>query len=350
MAEPTIDATVDLLSSESRFGKFRSAKTPVHAAVPGIGLEDLLTEVARRQRILHQLAPVVTADTVVARNPFLSTPDIGVLAPQWALLVRVRDGSTPRALAWELGRSVFGTTLEVYRLLALRLLSSADHRAHRNGQEPRYGPATMSFVRAVSPEEGGIVAAGVPRRSRRVQHPREWRMMPERRQSPMPVEDRVRQELQRIRERVVGVHGSLTATSDGLLIAHDLSDREPTQIAALIATTLALGSRMTLSTGRGQFRETVTRGTDGYLAVYAAWPQFHRGRHRYAPAQRRHAAVPNSRDHRAHRHVFDRVRHLGGPRHRAREFDRDVRVRRPAGAAPPMDTPPTLPARRRPLG
>jgi hypothetical protein len=162
VAEPTIDATVDLLSSESRFAKFRSAKTPVNAAIPGIGLEDLLTEVARRQRILHQLAPVVTADTVVARNPFLSTPDIGVLAPQWALLVRVRDGSTPRALAWELGRSVFGTTLEVYRLLALRLLSSADHRAHRNGQEPRYGPATMSFVRAVSSEEGGIVVAGVP--------------------------------------------------------------------------------------------------------------------------------------------------------------------------------------------
>jgi hypothetical protein len=161
VAEPTIDATVDLLSSDSRFGKFRSAKTPVHAAVTGIGLEDLLTEVARRQRILHQLAPVVTADTVVTRNPFLSTPDIGVLAPQWALLVRVRDGSTPRALAWELGRSVFGTTLEVYRLLALRLLSSADHRVHRNGQEPRYGPATMSFVRAVAPE-GGMVTGGVP--------------------------------------------------------------------------------------------------------------------------------------------------------------------------------------------
>src|ERR1700761_5230721 len=86
----------------------------------------------------------------------------------------------------------------------------------------------------------------------------------------VPVEDRVRTELQRIREYVAGVYGSLTATSDGLLIAHDLPDREPTQIAALIATTLALGNRMTLSTGRGQFRETITRGTDGYLAVYAA--------------------------------------------------------------------------------
>src|ERR1700761_5066803 len=94
--------------------------------------------------------------------------------------------------------------------------------------------------------------------------------MPVPRRSKAPVEDRVRRELQRIRENVTGVHGSLTATSDGLLIAHDLTGMEPTQIAALVATTLALGSRMTLSTGRGQFRETVTRGTDGYLAVYAA--------------------------------------------------------------------------------
>jgi uncharacterized protein len=94
--------------------------------------------------------------------------------------------------------------------------------------------------------------------------------MPEDLEAWVPVEERVRNELQRIREYVAGVHGSLTATSDGLLIAHDLPDREPTQIAALVATTLALGSRMTLSTGRGQFREAVTRGTDGYLAVYAA--------------------------------------------------------------------------------
>jgi hypothetical protein len=96
--------------------------------------------------------------------------------------------------------------------------------------------------------------------------------MPVTNRSKLPVEERVRRQLQRIRENVTGVHGSLTATSDGLLIAHDLAGMEPTQIAALVATGLALGSRMTLSTGRGQFRETVTRGTEGYLAVYAAGP------------------------------------------------------------------------------
>lgn len=85
-----------------------------------------------------------------------------------------------------------------------------------------------------------------------------------------PAADRIRAELERIRASVVGVHGSLAATSDGLLVAHDVPDREPVQIAALVATTLAVASRATLATGRGQFREAVARGSDGYLAVYAA--------------------------------------------------------------------------------
>jgi uncharacterized protein len=84
------------------------------------------------------------------------------------------------------------------------------------------------------------------------------------------IEERIRTELQGIRENVVGVHGSIVATSDGLLVAHDVPDLEPTQIAALVATTFALTSRATAMTGRGQFRETVARGHDGYLAVYAA--------------------------------------------------------------------------------
>jgi uncharacterized protein len=93
--------------------------------------------------------------------------------------------------------------------------------------------------------------------------------MPARRGRPA-VEERIRAELQGIRDNVVGVHGSIAATSDGLLVAHDVPDLEPTQIAALVATTYALTSRATAMTGRGQFRETVARGSDGYLAVYAA--------------------------------------------------------------------------------
>jgi hypothetical protein len=159
VAEPTVDATVELLVSESRFSKFRSARSPVSESGPALDVERLLAEVTRRRRILDQLSPVVTADSPVARIPQLSAPDIRVSALQWALLIRTRDGSTPRSLAWEVGRSVFGTTLEIYRLLALRLLSSAGQRGHRNGHDPQYGPATMSFVRAVSPEKGGPMPA-----------------------------------------------------------------------------------------------------------------------------------------------------------------------------------------------
>jgi uncharacterized protein len=83
-------------------------------------------------------------------------------------------------------------------------------------------------------------------------------------------EDRVRAELRLIRDNVAGVHGSLVATNDGFLVAHDIPDIEPTAVAALAATTRSLASRTTESTGRGEFREAISRGRQGYLVVYAA--------------------------------------------------------------------------------
>jgi hypothetical protein len=63
-----------------------------------------------------------------------------VSALQWALLLRVRGGATPRRLAMELRRSVFGTTLEVHRLVKLGLLRGP------GGAQP------LSFIRAVTDE------------------------------------------------------------------------------------------------------------------------------------------------------------------------------------------------------
>ena len=77
-------------------------------------------------------------------------------------------------------------------------------------------------------------------------------------------------ELRLIRKNVPGVRGSITATSDGLLVAHDMHDLEPTQIAALVAATHAVAVRASLSSQCGQLKEVITRGSDGYLAVYAA--------------------------------------------------------------------------------
>jgi predicted regulator of Ras-like GTPase activity (Roadblock/LC7/MglB family) len=89
-------------------------------------------------------------------------------------------------------------------------------------------------------------------------------------QGTPPVEDLVREQLQLIRRQVAGVRGSIAATSDGLVFAHDIPDLEASQIAAISAATLALASRATMATGCGSFREAVARGSDGYLAVYAA--------------------------------------------------------------------------------
>ncbi|MEO3781974.1 roadblock/LC7 domain-containing protein [Actinocorallia sp. B10E7] len=83
-------------------------------------------------------------------------------------------------------------------------------------------------------------------------------------------EQLIHAELRRLRDQVMGVHGSMVATSDGFMVAQDIPDLEPTRIAALIATTLGLARQATLTTGRGRFRESLTRGTDGYLAVFAA--------------------------------------------------------------------------------
>lgn len=86
----------------------------------------------------------------------------------------------------------------------------------------------------------------------------------------MSVEKRVFAELRALRAKVTGVYGSLVATSDGLLVAHDIPNMEPTRVAALVATTLGLAGQATQATGRGPFREAVARGESGYLAVYAA--------------------------------------------------------------------------------
>ena len=149
IAEPTVDAALELLCASSRYARFRSSRVPDAGLAPDISLEALLAEVARRQRVLKQLSGALTADTALARNPRIRPESIRMSALQWALLIRVRHGSTPRDLAWDLSRSVFGTTAEVYKLLARRLLSvagdparsveAADSPSAPSKRAPRFG-------------------------------------------------------------------------------------------------------------------------------------------------------------------------------------------------------------------
>ena len=157
ITEPTVDAALELLSAQSRYARFRPSRVPDTSPASDISVEALLAEVARRQRVLQQLSAVLTADTALARNPQIHPEAIRVSALQWSLLIRVRHGTTPRDLAWDLGRGVFGTTVEVHRLLVRRLLSVVGDPP---GSVGRAGAshAAMSFVRAASVEKGETVS------------------------------------------------------------------------------------------------------------------------------------------------------------------------------------------------
>ncbi|MCT9928678.1 hypothetical protein N5079_00440 [Planotetraspora sp. A-T 1434] len=151
--EATVDAALELLSSRPRHAllqRFRESGTPTVGTVGGMSLPALLTEVNRRQEIVKQMSISLTADTAVLRNPHIDSPELQVSELQWALLIRMRDRSTPRDLAWELGHSVFGTTVEVSQLIALGLVSVVGAPSPREPGEPS-GPRrdTVSFLRAL---------------------------------------------------------------------------------------------------------------------------------------------------------------------------------------------------------
>ncbi|EFL36905.1 conserved hypothetical protein [Streptomyces viridochromogenes DSM 40736] len=86
----------------------------------------------------------------------------------------------------------------------------------------------------------------------------------------MAFETDVLDELRRLRTRVPRLTGSLAATVDGLVLAHDVPETEPEGLAALTAAALGVAYRLTDAAGRGDFRELLVRGAGGYVATYAA--------------------------------------------------------------------------------
>jgi predicted regulator of Ras-like GTPase activity (Roadblock/LC7/MglB family) len=76
-------------------------------------------------------------------------------------------------------------------------------------------------------------------------------------------------QLATLRRGVRGIRGSLVATSDGLLVASDIADDEPEQLAALTSTLVGLAGFAVEVTGTGTLIEAVARGDRGYVAAYA---------------------------------------------------------------------------------
>ena len=88
----------------------------------------------------------------------------------------------------------------------------------------------------------------------------------------MTVDPAVLDELARLRSRVPELAGSVLATADGLVVAHDSHGIEPDTLAALAAAHLALARRFAHAVNHGDLRESVVECDGGYITSYTAGP------------------------------------------------------------------------------
>lgn len=153
--EATIDAAMELMSARPRHVRFTEPEEepePELPGIPGMPLTALMAEVTRRHNLLEQIAAVLTPDTAVARNLRLRSRAVHVSDGQWAILLQLGQPVTPRALALGLGQSVFGMTIEVYRMVIMDLVSVVDASARTADPagEASRGRSTLSFIRALA--------------------------------------------------------------------------------------------------------------------------------------------------------------------------------------------------------
>jgi predicted regulator of Ras-like GTPase activity (Roadblock/LC7/MglB family) len=88
----------------------------------------------------------------------------------------------------------------------------------------------------------------------------------------MTVDPAVLEELDRLRGRMPELCGSVLATTDGLVVAHDAHDIEPDSLAALAAAHLALARRFAHAVNHGELRESVVECDRGFITSYTAGP------------------------------------------------------------------------------
>ncbi|MBK6869917.1 MAG: roadblock/LC7 domain-containing protein [Kineosporiaceae bacterium] len=79
--------------------------------------------------------------------------------------------------------------------------------------------------------------------------------------------------LQDVRHAVPELNGVMIASLDGLPVAHDFAETDADRVAAMAATALGLGTRISQRISLGDFQEAVVRGDSGYLVAYSAGRQ-----------------------------------------------------------------------------
>lgn len=83
-------------------------------------------------------------------------------------------------------------------------------------------------------------------------------------------QEQLQRSLDGIGRAVPDVEGALLASRDGLAIAASVGSAEPSRIAAMAATVLALGTTVVDTCRLGEFQETVIQSDGGVFVVYDA--------------------------------------------------------------------------------
>jgi hypothetical protein len=99
-------------------------------ATPGIPVDLLWREIARRRRVLAgRREPVAHDRDRIVPAAWLDRGAVRLAPEQWELLGHADGRRTPRDLAFALGRGVYAVTLEIARLLDAGLVEVASRRA-----------------------------------------------------------------------------------------------------------------------------------------------------------------------------------------------------------------------------
>lgn len=76
--------------------------------------------------------------------------------------------------------------------------------------------------------------------------------------------------IRELRENVPDITGVMIATVDGLSIATDFPEDEAARVAAMGASSIGLGNRMTKIAEIGEMKDMLIEGDDGLLVIYMA--------------------------------------------------------------------------------
>jgi predicted regulator of Ras-like GTPase activity (Roadblock/LC7/MglB family) len=78
--------------------------------------------------------------------------------------------------------------------------------------------------------------------------------------------------IQELRENVPDVTGVMIASIDGLAIATDFPEEEAARVAAMSASAVGLGNRITKTTQLGEMFDMMIEGDNELLIIYMAGP------------------------------------------------------------------------------